>query len=115
MRTTEFKIIELSNQLHLRGIFLQLFVMALLGILASVSLPPLSLFPAILSFVPFLLHSLFSKSMRRMITLFWGFAFGWFTASLYWISASLFIDVSWETLILPFALFALPAFLAIHT
>ena len=112
MRTTEFKIIELSNQLHLQGIFLQLFVMALLGILASVSLPPLSLFPAILAFVPFLIHSLFSKSMWRMIILFWGFAFGWFTASLYWISASLFVDVSWETLILPFALFALPAFLA---
>ena len=112
MRTTEFKIIELSNQLHLRGIVLQLAVMALLGMLASVSLPPLSLFPTILAFIPFLIHSLLSKSMWRMITLFWGFAFGWFTASLYWISASLFIDISWEILILPFTLFALPAFLA---
>lgn len=87
--------------------------MAILGMLASVSLPPLSLFPSTLAFVPFLLHSLFSKSVWRIVSLFWGFAFGWFFASLYWISASLFIDISWEILILPFSLFLLPAFLAI--
>ena len=87
--------------------------MALLGMLASVSLPPLFLLPAILAFVPFLIHALLSTSMWQMAFLFWGFAFGWFVASLYWISASLFIDISWEILILPLSLFALPAFLAI--
>ncbi len=113
MKTADLKIIELSNQLHQRGIFSQLLIMVLLGMLASVSLPPLFLFPAILAFCPFLIHALLSTSMWRAAFLFWGFAFGWFVASLYWISASLFIDISWEILILPLCLFALPAFLAI--
>ncbi len=113
MKKADFKIIELSNQLYQRSVCSQLATMVLLGMLASLSLPPILLFPAILAFIPFLLHSVSSRSPLRMALLFWGFGFGWFAASLYWISASLFVDISWEILILPICLFALPAFLAL--
>ena len=113
MKIAEFKFIKLSNKLHQKGLFLQVCAMALFGMVASLSLPPLFIFPAILGFIPFFIHSLLSKSVRQIMSLFWGFAFGWFAASLYWISASLFVDISWQILLLPFSLFGLPAFLAI--
>ena len=113
MKIAEFKFIKLSNKLHQKGLFLQVCAMALFGMLASLSLPPLFIFPAIFGFIPFFIHSLLSKSVRQIMWLFWGFAFGWFAASLYWISASLFVDISWQILLLPFSLFGLPAFLAI--
>ena len=105
MKIAEFKFIKLSNKLHQKELFLQVFAMALFGMLASFSLPPLFIFPAIFGFVPFFIHSLRSKSVRQIMWLFWGFAFGWFAASLYWISASLFVDISWQILLLPFSLF----------
>ena len=80
---------------------------------ASLSLPPLFIFPSTLAFIFFLIHASNSISTWRSALLFWGFAFGWFTASLYWISASLFVDISLEILILPLSLFALPAFLSL--
>ena len=113
MNKADSKIIQLSNRLHRRGIVTQIGVMGLLGALASLSLPPIFLFPAVLAFVPFLIHASSSKSTWQTILLFWGFAFGWFTASLYWISASLFVDISWDVLILPLSLFVLPAFLSL--
>ena len=113
MNKADSRITQLSNRLHRRGIFTQIGVMGLLGALASLSLPPLFLFPAVLAFVPFLIHVSSCKLTWQAILLFWGFAFGWFTASLYWISASLFVDISWEVLMLPLSLFALPAFLSL--
>ncbi len=113
MNKTDSKITQLSEWLHQRGIFTQIGVVGLLGALASLSLPPLFLAPAVLAFIPFFIHASSCKSTWQTILLFWGFAFGWFTASLYWISASLFVDISWEVLILPLSLFALPAFLSL--
>ncbi len=113
MNKADSKITQLSKWLHQRGIFMQTGVMGLLGALASLSLPPLFLAPAVLAFIPFFIHASGCKSTWQAILIFWGFAFGWFTASLYWISASLFVDISWEVLILPLSLFALPAFLSV--
>ena len=113
MNKADSKITQLSKWLHQRGIFTQIGVMGLLGALASLSLPPLFLAPAVLAFIPFFIHASSCKSTWQAILIFWGFAFGWFTASLYWISASLFVDISWEVLILPLSLFALPAFLSV--
>ncbi len=107
------KITDLSNRLHRRGALTQVGVMGLLGALGSFSLAPILLFPAVLAFIPFLIHISNCKSIWRAVLFFWGFAFGWFGASLYWISASLFVDISWEILILPLSLFALPAFLSL--
>mgnify|MGYP007000155078 len=94
------KITDLSNRLHRRGALTQVGVMGLLGALGSFSLPPILLFPAVLAFIPFLIHISNCKSIWRAVFFCWGFAFGWFTASLYWISASSFVDISWEVLIL---------------
>ena len=113
MIKADSKIAKLSNRLHRRRAFTQVGVMGLLGALASFSLPPILLFPAVLAFVPFLIHVSNCKSTWNAVLIFWGFAFGWFATSLYWISASLFVDITWEVLILPLSLFALPAFLSL--
>ena len=87
--------------------------MSILGVVASLALPPAFMLLAAAAFIPFLITAAKAKTVWQSAIIFWSFAFGWFTASLYWISASLFVDISWEILILPFSLFALPAFLSL--
>lgn len=91
----------------------------LLGAVSSLALPPAFLFPVLWLTFPLLLWMLqgdtHAKPRRRSFLIGWGFGFGLYTASLYWISNALLVysDAFWWAV--PFAALGLPAFMAIYT
>jgi len=88
-----------------------------LGAISSLALPPAFLFPVLWLTFPVLLWALqgddHPKPKRRAFLLGWGFGFGLYTASLYWISNALLVYSSSFWWAVPFAAVGLPAFLAI--
>ncbi|GIL39247.1 apolipoprotein N-acyltransferase [Roseiterribacter gracilis] len=85
------------------------------GAISTLALPPVGLAPILFLTFPFLfllLHA--TKTGRGAFFTGWAFGFGWFAISLYWISASLFVDISSFWWLLPFSATALPAGLAIY-
>ena len=85
----------------------------LIGSLASISLPPLSIFPLIfLISIPIFC---FCENQNPKKAFFIGFftALGWFLASLYWLSNSLILGGQQFIWMIPFVLFCFPAFLSI--
>ncbi|WP_328702942.1 apolipoprotein N-acyltransferase [Arenibaculum pallidiluteum] len=84
-----------------------------LGAVATLSLPPLGLVPALLVAFPALLWMLDGiRTARGSFALGWAFGFGFFVISLYWISAALFTDIAAWWWMLPFAFTGLPAVMA---
>ena len=87
-----------------------------LGMVTSLSLPPLNFF--IINFFTFTLFFLFlnkkNKKTRGLIFFLygWSFGFGYFITNLYWISISLTFDKDFKFLI-PLTIFLIPGFLAI--
>lgn len=85
------------------------------GGLCSLTLPPLSLFPLLWVGFPALLLLLHGAANRRQAFLTgWCFAFGYFTLSLYWIAAALFVDVQRFWWLVPFCVAGLPALLGVY-
>jgi len=85
------------------------------GLLAALAFPPFNLIPVLwLSFPAlfFLLQGAGSK--RAAFATGWSFAFGILTISLYWIAASMFVDIRSFWWALPFAVAGLPAFFAVY-
>src|SRR3954452_5745883 len=88
----------------------------LLGALLAASLPPVDLMPLVFVAFPALLWldegSAGSWASARL-----GYAvgLGFFAAGLYWIAAALFVDITRFWWALPFAVFGLPAFLALFS
>lgn len=88
----------------------------LLGALAAAALPPVDLTPVlIISFsgLVWLLDG--AHGRREAFGVGWSFGFGFFVAGLYWIAASLFVDIASFWWLLPFAVMGVPAGLAIFT
>ncbi len=90
-----------------------------LGAVSSLALPPAYLFPVLWITVPILLWMLqgegHARQKRRAFLIGWGFGFGLYAASLYWISNALLVysnDFWWAV---PFAALGLPAFLALFS
>ncbi len=92
------------------------FLVSLLGILTSFSLPPYNYF-----FINFLSLSLFfflfikSEVLKNKLDYFlygWFFGIGYFLSSLYWISISLTFDPEFKILI-PISIVLIPSFLAL--
>lgn len=85
----------------------------LLGAGGALSLAPISI-PFFFLFGFAVLAALLQKSQDWKNTFFlsWLYALGFHTAGLYWISASLFIDIQRYLWVLPFSLLALPCYLA---
>ncbi len=88
-----------------------------MGLLTSLSLPPLNYF--IINFFSFSLFFIFlfkklnqRKSKKLYFIYGWLFGFGYFFSNLYWISISLTFDQNFEFLI-PLTIILIPAFLAI--
>ncbi len=96
-----------------RGWRKNIFIFAL-GAFASLSLPPLYWFPCFIVAAAYLYRLLPQAASYKQAAL-WGFLFqfGYFTTSLYWISAALLIDPGSFAWMLPFSIFGLPAVLAI--
>ncbi len=95
----------------------ELIYLATLGMLTSLSLPPLNYF--FLNFLTFSLFFLFlikkfkeHKNKKFFFLYGWIFGFGYFITNLYWISISLTFDQNFKFLI-PLTLLIIPAFLAI--
>jgi apolipoprotein N-acyltransferase len=86
----------------------------LLGALLAGALPPVDLTPLIFVAFPALLWlDEGSADSRASARLGYAFGLGFFAAGLYWISAALFVDIARFWWALPFAIFGLPAFLAL--
>jgi apolipoprotein N-acyltransferase len=86
----------------------------LLGALLAGALPPVDLTPLIFIAFPVLLWiDEGSAGIWASARLGYAFGFGFFAAGLYWIAAALFVDIARFWWALPFAVFGLPAFLAL--
>lgn len=88
----------------------------LLGVFATLALPPVGAWPVLFLSFPGLIWLMIGVEKRKTaFWLGWFFGFGYFVFSLYWISHALtvFSDRLWW--MVPFAAMGLPAFLAIYT
>lgn len=85
-----------------------------LGILSAFALPPLS-WPILFlfGFGVFIALLRTAISFRQSFAYAWCYAVGFHLAGLYWISASLFVDIARYIWVLPFSLLALPAYLGL--
>ncbi len=86
----------------------------LCGLLSAFALPPLS-WPVLFltGFGGFVAALRSSTTFKQSFALGWCYAVGFHLAGLYWISASLFVDIARYVWVLPFSLLALPAYLAL--
>jgi apolipoprotein N-acyltransferase len=88
----------------------------LLGALAAAALPPVDLTPLLLiSFTGLVWLFDGTRTRREAFGIGWSFGFGFFVAGLYWIAASLFVDLARFWWLVPFAVMGVPAGLAIFT
>lgn len=86
----------------------------LLGILMTLSLPPIGFFPVLLLCVPaFLFLARRSETKLKSFLTGWLFGCGYFIFGLYWVSAALFVDIEQWKWVLPLSLVAGPAVLAL--
>jgi apolipoprotein N-acyltransferase len=85
-----------------------------LGALAAAALSPVDLTPMLVVSMSGLVWLSDGVATRRGAALLgWSFGFGFFVAGLYWIAAALFVDIARFWWLLPFAVVALPAGLAL--
>lgn len=90
-------------------------IAACLGIFGALAMPPLGFWPILFVIFPVLwiqLHSCLTT--KQVFLMMWLFAFGYFTAGLYWIAAALFVDIAHNWWVLPFAVMGLPALMAFY-
>ena len=88
----------------------------ILGILATLSLPPVHFWQILYVVFPSLVWLLAGAERRRTaFALGWWFGFGLFSASLYWIGNALLISAGGYGWLLPLAFFGLPALFAFYS
>ena len=89
-------------------------LVAAAGALSALAMPPAHAIPVLLVTWPLLLLALDrSRSRGEAFLIGWGFGFGFLVVGLYWISASLFVDIAFYWWALPLAAMGLPAGLAL--
>jgi apolipoprotein N-acyltransferase len=85
------------------------------GALLSFSMPPYGVFALLWVCFPVLVWALRGcDSLRRAFAVGWTFAFGFLTCSLYWIAASMFVDIAHFWWAVPLAVAGLPALFGIY-
>jgi apolipoprotein N-acyltransferase len=88
----------------------------LLGAVATLALPPISLFPLLFFVFPPLVWLLNgAKRQRSAFAVGWWFGFGFFAFGLYWTSNALLVFAAKFAWLLPFTIAGLPAFLALFS
>jgi len=90
------------------------FLAFILGSISASAFAPLYFPFAILAFSGWFLISNHCENHKESFVIGWCFGFGQFVFGLYWICISLFVDISRFFWLLPFALFLIPAVLAIY-
>lgn len=92
----------------------QAFLCFVAGLIAALALEPVSIpFFFFMGFGFFYLVHDKAQTWKQAFSQSWLFALGFHVAGLYWISASLFIDIEKYFWVLPFSLLALPCYLAL--
>ena len=95
----------------------------LAGLIAALSMPPFFAWPVLLLCFPifvWLLDGIAARPgprLRRFVaaqTLGWAFGFGYFIASLYWIGAAFLVEAEVYAWMMPLAVIALPAGMALY-
>ncbi len=90
----------------------------LAGVIATTALPPLDLWPALFIAIPVIIWLLdgavdLSHKYRSSAAIGWWFGFGYFLVSLYWIGFAFMVEADKFARLLPFAVTAMPAGLAL--
>lgn len=93
------------------------------GALAAAAMPPFGLWPVLaLSFPALILlldgacaQGALPSRLRAAAAIGWGYGFGYFLASLWWIGSAFLVDAAAFGWLLPFAVVAMPAGLALFT
>jgi apolipoprotein N-acyltransferase len=89
---------------------------ALLGIMAALALPPLYLLPLLVpAFSGLFLLLREAKTLRQAFFDGWWWGLGHFTAGLYWMCISLYVEPEKFAWLTPFALLGIPSVVAIYT
>jgi apolipoprotein N-acyltransferase len=105
---------KITSWLHTRSFLVRALLCLAGGLLGALALPPLSwpifFFPGFILTVFYLRES---KTFLQSFTFGFLYALGYHVAGLYWISASLFIDIARYIWVLPFSALALPCWLAL--
>ncbi|MEA2069419.1 MAG: apolipoprotein N-acyltransferase, partial [Verrucomicrobiota bacterium] len=87
----------------------------LAGLTAAVSMPPFGFFPGLwIAYPTLLIIALTRKNVLSAIGAGWLFGFGFFLASLYWITNALLVEADNWWWAVPFAVVVLPATLALY-
>jgi apolipoprotein N-acyltransferase len=85
------------------------------GALSALAYPPADVAPVLWICFPALIFLLQgTQKMRSAFAVGWSFAFGFFVFDLYWIAASMFVDIRHFWWAVPLAVFGLPAFCALY-
>ena len=85
----------------------------LMGFFASLSLPPFSFFPIVFLITIPMFYLVNSKNLKDAFLIGYFLAFGWFLASLYWISNALLVGGEEFLWMIPIVFIGFPAFLSI--
>ncbi|MEO9900011.1 apolipoprotein N-acyltransferase [Nisaea sp.] len=93
--------------------FRSVAMMALVGALTALALPPLDVLPALFAFTLMLLTLDRRRTFIGAFATGWAFAFGYHVAGLYWISNALLVDGDRFAWLVPFAAAGLPAVLGV--
>jgi apolipoprotein N-acyltransferase len=105
---------KIASWLHSRSFKIRALLCLTGGLSGALALPPVSwpifFFPGFILTVFYLRES---KSLLHSFTLGFLYALGYHVAGLYWISASLFIDIARYIWVLPFSALALPCWLSL--
>jgi apolipoprotein N-acyltransferase len=85
-----------------------------LGLLSALLFAPINFFPIGFLVFPILLILIDQEKPKIAFYLGWFFAFGHFASGLYWISISLFVDITRFWWLLPFSISLIPAAMALY-
>ena len=83
------------------------------GAIATLSLPPFSIFPLIIGLGFGFYRINFQSSFLKIFLSAWFLGFGWFSFGLYWIGSAFFMADTYHLFLMPIAIILLPSFLAL--
>jgi apolipoprotein N-acyltransferase len=115
------KRLSLADPVILASGWHRMLIAFLAGAASTLALPPVNVWPAMFVTFPLLVWLLDGvkatrwPGVRTTFAIGWWFGFGYFLAGLYWIGAAFLVDAKTFGWLMPFAVTALPAGMAVYT